>query len=139
MCRWAVESRIYAEDPSRGYLPSTGLLTTCREPATPSVAAATGSYVRVDSGVEQGNEIGIHYDPMLAKLVTYGKDRDAAMGAWLKAPFGRWLDASNTQTTRQGTLVVELRASDALVRQWNGKTWVSGIACLVPSCIFCVC
>ncbi|MDB5410312.1 MAG: acetyl/propionyl-CoA carboxylase subunit alpha [Rhodospirillales bacterium] len=68
---WAVETRIYAEDPVRGFLPSTGRLIRYREPA--------GQGVRVDSGVFEGAEIAIYYDPMIAKLVTSAKTRDAAI------------------------------------------------------------
>ena len=68
---WAIEARVYAEDPSRGFLPSIGQLVRYREPA--------GEGVRVDSGVEEGGEISMYYDPMIAKLVAYAPDRDAAI------------------------------------------------------------
>ncbi len=68
---WALEVRIYAEDPVRNFLPSTGRLTRYREP--------TGPLVRVDSGVYEGAEISVFYDPMIAKLITYGADRDQAI------------------------------------------------------------
>jgi len=69
---WAMECRINAEDPYRGYLPSTGRLTSYRPPQ--EVRGA----VRVDTGVYEGGEIPIHYDSMIAKLITYGADRDEA-------------------------------------------------------------
>ena len=69
---WAIESRIYAENPARGFVPSTGRLIHYRQPSQ------SGS-VRVDSGVSEGSEISIHYDPMVAKLVCHGPDRDAAI------------------------------------------------------------
>ncbi len=69
---WAIEARVYAEDPVRGFLPSIGRLTRYREPA----ACDT---VRVDSGVTEGSEITVHYDPMIAKVVAHGKDRAAAI------------------------------------------------------------
>ncbi len=69
---WAIEARIYAEDPSRGFLPSIGRLTRYCPPAP-----ANG--VRVDTGVDEGDEVTLHYDPMLAKLVTHGSDRAAAI------------------------------------------------------------
>ena len=75
---WAVESRVYAEDPIRGFLPSTGRLVRYREPA----ASPT---VRVDSGVFEGAEISMFYDPMIAKLVTYGPDRPSAINAMREA------------------------------------------------------
>ena len=70
---WAMESRVYAEDPLRNFLPSIGRLVKYQEPE----ASET---VRVDSGVEEGSEITMFYDPMIAKLVTYGPDRDSALG-----------------------------------------------------------
>jgi propionyl-CoA carboxylase alpha chain len=75
---WAVESRIYAEDPSRNFLPSVGRLTRYRPPAE---ACANGVTVRNDTGVYEGGEISIHYDPMIAKLVTHARTRDAAIAA----------------------------------------------------------
>jgi len=75
---WAVESRVYAEDPTRGFLPSTGRLTKYRPPAEGTKHGAT---VRNDTGVYEGGEISIHYDPMIAKLVTHAPDRLAAINA----------------------------------------------------------
>jgi propionyl-CoA carboxylase alpha chain len=75
---WAIEARVYAEDPLRGFLPSTGRLVRYREPPE-------GPAVRVDSGVYEGAEIGMFYDPMIAKLVTYGEDRPAAIMAMREA------------------------------------------------------
>jgi propionyl-CoA carboxylase alpha chain len=68
---WAVECRVYAEDPARGFLPSTGRLQRYTEPR--------GHGVRVDSGVEEGSEISMWYDPMISKLVGYGPDRATAL------------------------------------------------------------
>jgi propionyl-CoA carboxylase alpha chain len=69
---WAVESRIYAEDPYRGFLPSTGRLVRYQVPEE-----VDG--VRIDTGVGEGAEISMFYDPMIAKLVTSGADRDEAI------------------------------------------------------------
>lgn len=69
----ALELRIYAEDPLDNFLPSVGTLTTYETP--------TGKNIRLDDGYEEGMEIPIFYDPMLAKLITYGKDRNAALQA----------------------------------------------------------
>ena len=74
---WAIESRVYAEDPLRDFLPSTGRLTNYIEP--------TGEGVRVDSGVYEGGEVSIYYDPMMAKLVTFGESRDQAIASMSKA------------------------------------------------------
>ncbi len=65
---WAVEARLYAEDPFRNFLPSTGRLVKYREPMP-------GPDVRVDTGVYEGGEISMFYDPMIAKLCTYGMTR----------------------------------------------------------------
>jgi len=75
---WAVESRVYAEDPTRNFLPSTGRLTTYRPPAE---SRADGVTVRNDTGVYEGGEISIWYDPMIAKLVTHADTREAAIDA----------------------------------------------------------
>ena len=75
---WAVESRIYAEDPYRNFLPSIGRLTRYRPPAEGS---ADGVTVRNDTGVYEGGEISLHYDPMIAKLVTHAPTREAAIDA----------------------------------------------------------
>ncbi len=67
----AIECRIYAEDPERGFLPGSGRIQIYREPAGPGV--------RVDSGVRQGSEVGVHYDPLLAKLIVWAETRAAAL------------------------------------------------------------
>ncbi|MCK1335420.1 acetyl/propionyl/methylcrotonyl-CoA carboxylase subunit alpha [Bradyrhizobium sp. 38] len=75
---WAVESRLYAEDPFRNFLPSIGRLVKYRPPAEVSQDGIT---VRNDTGVQEGGEISIHYDPMIAKLVTHARSRAAAIEA----------------------------------------------------------
>jgi propionyl-CoA carboxylase alpha chain len=75
---WAVESRLYAEDPFRNFLPSIGRLVKYRPPAEVSQDGIT---VRNDTGVQEGGEISIHYDPMIAKLVTHAPSRAAAIEA----------------------------------------------------------
>ncbi len=75
---WAVESRVYAEDPTRNFLPSTGRLTTYRPPQE---SRSGGITVRNDTGVYEGGEISIWYDPMIAKLVTHADTREAAIDA----------------------------------------------------------
>ncbi|HEX8568907.1 MAG TPA: acetyl/propionyl/methylcrotonyl-CoA carboxylase subunit alpha [Caulobacteraceae bacterium] len=79
---WAVESRIYAEDPYRKFLPSIGRLVRYAPPAE----GGRGSYViRNDSGVREGDEISMFYDPMIAKLCTWGATRDAAVDGQARA------------------------------------------------------
>jgi propionyl-CoA carboxylase alpha chain len=79
---WAVESRIYAEDPTRSFLPSTGRLVKYRPPAEGRIDGVT---VRNDTGVYEGGEISIWYDPMIAKLVTHAGDRATAIEAQARA------------------------------------------------------
>jgi len=74
---WAVESRVYAEDPTRDFLPSVGLLTRYVEPTTPGV--------RCDSGVADGSEISMYYDPMICKLCTHGDTREEAIDRMVEA------------------------------------------------------
>ena len=74
---WAMEARIYAEDPVRSFLPSTGRLVRYRPPD--SGPADGGAVIRVDTGVEEGGEISMYYDPMIAKLVAWGHDRHHAI------------------------------------------------------------
>ncbi len=73
----SIELRVYAEDPENNFLPSIGTLETYIEPK--------GKYFRVDSGFEQGMDIPIYYDPMLSKLIVYGKDRGSAINLMLQA------------------------------------------------------
>ncbi|WP_377512412.1 acetyl-CoA carboxylase biotin carboxylase subunit [Octadecabacter sp. R77987] len=73
---WAMESRLYAEDPYRGFLPSIGRLTRYRPPAE---EAEDTRAVRNDTGVFEGGEISMFYDPMIAKLCTWGPDRATAI------------------------------------------------------------
>ncbi len=79
---WAIESRIYAEDPTRGFLPSTGRLVTYRPPAEGMSGSVT---VRNDTGVFEGGEISLFYDPMIAKLVTHAPTRQEAIEAQAEA------------------------------------------------------
>ena len=79
----AIEARIYAENPAKGFLPSTGTLRHLRMPEGTEfrvAPAGTPAPVRVDSGVREGDAITPHYDPMLAKLVVWGEDRGVALG-----------------------------------------------------------
>ena len=82
---WAIENRVYAEDPYRGFLPSTGRLTRYRPPVPGWADDAGDTYtgrgidgIRIDDGVQEGGEVSMFYDPMIAKLVTWGETRDEA-------------------------------------------------------------
>jgi propionyl-CoA carboxylase alpha chain len=79
---WAIENRLYAEDPYRGFLPSIGRLTRYRPPAE---GPLSGGIVRNDTGVYEGGEISMYYDPMIAKLCTWGETRAAAIEAMRNA------------------------------------------------------
>ena len=74
---WALESRIYAEDPYRNFLPSIGRLVRYRPPAEQTLP--NGAIIRNDTGVYEGGEISMYYDPMIAKLCTWGEDRGVAL------------------------------------------------------------
>jgi acetyl-CoA carboxylase biotin carboxylase subunit len=73
----ALEIRVYAEDPTNGFLPDIGTLTTYRRP--------TGPGVRVDDGFEEGMEIPIYYDPMIAKLIVHASTRSEAIKRMVRA------------------------------------------------------
>ena len=79
---WSIESRVYAEDPYRGFLPSTGRLTTYMPPRPHRDPA---SVIRVDDGVVEGGEVSMFYDPMIAKLVSWAPTREAAIDAQVEA------------------------------------------------------
>jgi len=97
----ALELRVYAEDPLNDFLPSVGNLETYILP--------TGEGVRVDNGFEQGMDVPIYYDPMLSKLITYGKDRNEAIQLMLKAIEDYKVEGVST-TLPFGTFVFEHEA-----------------------------
>ena len=80
---WAIESRVYAEDPFRNFLPSIGRLVYYRPPEN-------DEHVRVDTGVYEGGEVSMYYDPMIAKLITYGADRGEAI-AHMRSALDRFI------------------------------------------------
>jgi len=69
---WAIETRVYAEDPFRNFMPSIGRLVRYQPPAE-------SAHVRVDTGIKEGSEVSMYYDPMIAKLITYGSTRKEAI------------------------------------------------------------
>jgi len=101
----AIECRIYAEDPERNFLPSTGEVTAFRPPSGPGV--------RLDSGVEQGSNVSVHYDPMLCKVIVWDRDRDHATARMLRA-LGE-LEIAGVRTTK-----------DFLARILESPEWRAG-------------
>ena len=85
---WAIEARICAEDPSRGFIPSTGMITR--------YAAPRGKGVRVDSGVNIGGKIDVYYDSMLAKLICHGQTREEARRGLFEALNGYHIEGVST-------------------------------------------
>ncbi|MDQ6613170.1 MAG: acetyl-CoA carboxylase biotin carboxylase subunit, partial [Gemmatimonadota bacterium] len=85
---WAMECRITSEDPSNGFLPSTGRIDYLHLP--------TGPGVRWDGGIEAGSEIGLHYDPMLAKLIVHAPDRALAIARMHRALLELTIDGVET-------------------------------------------
>ena len=79
---WSMETRVYAEDPYRGFLPSTGRLVRY---TPPEAARGDDGVVRVDDGVTEGSEVSMFYDPMIAKLVTHGATREEAIDLQIDA------------------------------------------------------
>lgn len=94
----AMELRVYAEDPLNDFLPSVGTLETYTMPQ--------GEGIRVDNGFEQGMDIPIYYDPMISKLITFGKTRDEAMSLMLEAIDNYHIEGIET-TLPFGTFVFE--------------------------------
>ncbi|MBA3579408.1 MAG: acetyl-CoA carboxylase biotin carboxylase subunit [Gemmatimonadaceae bacterium] len=85
---WAIECRITSEDPANGFLPSTGVIQYLGVPSGPGV--------RWDGGVEAGSEVGLHYDPMLAKLIVWGEDRAQAIARMHRALLELTIDGVET-------------------------------------------
>ncbi|OYU48792.1 MAG: acetyl/propionyl-CoA carboxylase subunit alpha [Rhizobiales bacterium PAR1] len=103
---WAVESRIYAEDPTRNFLPSIGRLTRYRPPAEGQFGTVT---VRNDTGVEEGGQISMFYDPMIAKLVTHAPTRIEAIESQAKALDGFAIDGIRHNIPFLSTLMAHPR------------------------------
>jgi len=97
----AIELRVYAEDPSTGFLPDTGLLETYELPQGPGV--------RVDNGVEQGMTIPVYYDPLLAKLIVYAANRETAIET-MKRAISEYKIRGVSNTLAFGTFVMEHEA-----------------------------
>jgi len=87
---WAMEARICAEDPARGFIPSTGMITRYAEPK--------GNAIRVDSGIQTGSSVGVYYDSLLAKVICHGRDRDDARLRLIEALNGYHIEGVVTNT-----------------------------------------
>ena len=96
---WSMEARVYAENPFREFLPSTGRVTRYVEPVDPDHSQSNSkqpAHVRVDSGVFEGGEVSIFYDPMISKLITWGENRDIAIERMQTALDGYQIDGVTT-------------------------------------------
>ena len=98
---WAMEARVYAEDPFRNFLPSSGRLVRYAQPQ--------GEGVRVDSGVYEGDEVSIFYDPMIAKLIAYGDDRSQAIARMVDALDNYYIRGVNHNISFLNALMVHPR------------------------------
>ncbi|MFA5496304.1 MAG: acetyl-CoA carboxylase biotin carboxylase subunit [Porticoccaceae bacterium] len=99
---WAIESRVYAEDPFRNFMPSTGRLTRYLPPKE-------SKNVRVDAGVYEGGEVSMFYDPMIAKLITYGKTREEAADLMVEALDSYYIRGVNHNISFLNALMVHPR------------------------------
>jgi 3-methylcrotonyl-CoA carboxylase alpha subunit len=109
----AIEARLYAEDPARGFLPSTGRLHRLRWPS-----AAPG--LRIDAGVAEGDEVTLHYDPMLAKLIAHGPDRATALERLRAALGGLAIEGVRTNAR----FLWELLGDPAVREGAPGTRWI---------------
>ena len=123
---WAMESRVYAEDPFRNFMPSIGRLSGYREPK--------GEGVRVDSGVYEGGEVSMHYDPMISKLITYGDDRGQAIDRMVDALDAYYIRGVNHNISFLNALMVHPRfVAGELTTNFIAEEFADGFnADLVP-------
>ena len=99
---WAVEARVYAEDPLRNFLPSIGRLVRYQPPAE-------SARVRVDTGIEEGSEVSMFYDPMIAKLATWGESREAAIEEMNEALDAYYIRGVNHNISFLGAVIAHER------------------------------
>ncbi|HEY5339499.1 MAG TPA: acetyl-CoA carboxylase biotin carboxylase subunit, partial [Candidatus Aquilonibacter sp.] len=118
---WAIETRIYAEDPANHMLPSTGRITTWDPPEGPGI--------RVDAGVTEGSEVSVYYDPMLAKLIVFGSDRAHAI-----ARLDRALSDFRIEGVRANLPLLQWIVRDQWYR--DGRTTTSFLAQRLDETIF---
>jgi acetyl/propionyl-CoA carboxylase alpha subunit len=122
----AIEVRLYAEDPARGFIPQTGRLSRYRLPPLPGV--------RLDTGFSEGDEVSVHYDPMLAKLIAQGDDREHARARMLDA-LSRWeVHGVVTNLDFLRELVAHPKfASGETHTGFIDEHWPDGVGAAVPS------
>lgn len=127
---WAIESRLLAEDPERSFLPSTGRLTSYRPPAAGREGGVT---LRIDSGVREGSEIPIHYDSLIAKLITHAPDRAAAIETQAQALDRFVIEGVNTNMTFLAAMMAneQFLAGD-LSTGFIDENWPLGFIPLAP-------
>ncbi len=126
----AIECRILAEDPERNFLPSTGRLKTYRPPPA---GLEGGAMLRIDSGFCEGSEISIHYDPLIAKLVTHAADREAAIRAQAQALDSFVVEGPNTNINFLSAVMRHKRfLAGALSTDFIAEGYKQGFAPIVP-------
>jgi propionyl-CoA carboxylase alpha chain len=129
---WAIESRLYAEDPYRNFLPSIGRLSRYRPPAEGK--RADGATIRNDTGVFEGGEISIHYDPMIAKLCAHGRDRAQAIAAMAEALDGFEVEGVGHNLPFLSAVIDHPRfARGALSTAFIAEEWPDGFAGVTPT------
>ncbi|MBS27612.1 MAG: acetyl/propionyl-CoA carboxylase subunit alpha [Alphaproteobacteria bacterium] len=120
---WAIETRVYAEDPSRNFLPAIGRLVRYRTPAE------DGKTVRIDTGVGEGSEISMFYDPMIAKLATHGADRAEAIVRMQDALDAYYIRGTGHNTAFLASILAHPRfAEGALTTNFIAEEYPDGYA-----------
>jgi propionyl-CoA carboxylase alpha chain len=124
---WAIETRVYAEDPSRNFLPAIGRLVRYRAPAQ------DGTNVRIDTGVGEGSEISMYYDPMIAKLATHGVDRNQAIARMQDALDGYFIRGTGHNTAFLASIMAHPRfAEGRLTTNFIAEEYPDGYAPAAP-------
>lgn len=124
---WAIETRVYAEDPSRNFLPAIGRLVRYRAPAQ------DGTNVRIDTGVGEGSEISMFYDPMIAKLATHGADRNQAITRMQDALDGYFIRGTGHNTAFLASIMAHPRFVEGrLTTNFIAEEYPDGYAPAAP-------
>lgn len=124
---WAMEARVYAEDPSRNFLPAIGRLAHYRAPDE------DGGTVRIDTGVGEGSEISMFYDPMIAKLTTHGEDRAAAIARMQDALDAYYIRGTGHNTAFLASIMAHPRFTEGrFTTNFIAEEYPDGYAPLAP-------